>query len=372
MADKNESMFIEYINKYLKGIVVHTVEKLNDKQNNVMTYLHKDMLRKEFSFSGKWESISTLNSRVSADFVAMDSSLPLKRRDAIKKASGDIAKSGMELWLNETQLTELNTLTQMRNVQESDIVAKLFTDTPRVITGVYELLEKAFLQGLSTGVTVIDDSDNVGVGIRLEYGYSDANKFGASVLWAGNPTTAKPLDDFRRIVKKAKQQDGHTITDVWLDDVTLEHLLQTQQVKEYFIWSINYLGSKELVPAPTLEQLNAALKRDQKYRFNIHAIDRTIVNERNGVRTTVTPWEEGKVILTTGTQVGVLAWAQLAEMVSPVDGVSYQTADDYILVSKFRSNSPSLREFTTSQARVVPVICNVDQIYQLDSKTVQA
>jgi len=80
---KEQSLFIEHIDKYMKGIVVRVVEKLNDKQNNELTYLHKQMLRKEFSVSGKWETISTLNTRVSADFVAMDSSLPLKRRDAI-------------------------------------------------------------------------------------------------------------------------------------------------------------------------------------------------------------------------------------------------------------------------------------------------
>jgi len=374
MSEKSESMFIQYVDKYFKGVVVRVVDKLNDKQNNPLTYLFKEMLRKELSISGKWESISTLNSRVSADFVAMDSTLPLKRRDAIQKASGDIAKSGMELWLNETQLTELDTLIALKSqVQESDIIAKLFIDTPRVITGIYELMEKSFLQGFSTGVTVIGDNDNpnVGIGVRLEYGYLDANKFGASVLWANNPTTAKPLDDLRRIVKKAKDTDGNTITDVWMDDVTFEHMAASDQMKSHYIWSINYLGKAENVPAPTLEQVNAALKRDQKFRFNIHIIDRSVVNEKNGVRTTVTPWQAGMVILSTSTQVGVLTYARFAEMNHPDPTVSYQTADEYILVSKYRKNSP-LSEFTSSQARVVPVICNVDQIYQLDSKTVQA
>lgn len=56
----------------------------------------------------------------------------------------------------------------------------------------------------------------------------------------------------------------------------------------------------------------------------------------------------------------------------PVAGVSYETADNYILVSKYRENRPSLREYTTSQARVVPVISNPDRIYTQDIKTVQA
>lgn len=364
-----ESLFIKWIDKWFKGIVVRVVTTLNGKNDETLTYMYKEMLRKEYSVSGKWESINTMNTRVSADFVAMDSTLPLKRRDSIGKASGDIAKSGMELWLNEKQLTELDTMIA-QGIDDSEILAKLFQDTPRVITGVYELMEKAFLEGLSTGITVVDDNDNVGTGVRLDYGYLNANKFGVTVLWAGNPTTAKPLDDFRRVVKKAKN-DGNILTDVWMDDVTFENMVATDQVKQFYAWNINYVGLASNIPAPTLDQVNNALKRDQKYRFTIHIVDRTIINEKNGVRTTVTPWQEGMVICSTSTKVGVLAWATLAERNHPVDGVSYQTADDYILVSKYRMNSP-LREFTSSQARVVPVICNVDQIYQMDTKTIQA
>jgi hypothetical protein len=30
---------------------------------------------------------------------------------------------------------------------------------------------------LSTGIALIEDTENVGTGIRIDYGYSDANKF---------------------------------------------------------------------------------------------------------------------------------------------------------------------------------------------------
>ncbi len=359
------SAFIEWINKYFKGIVVRVTETINDSNAESLTYLFKEMLRKEFSVTGKWESISTLNTRVSADFVAMDSSLPLKRRDAIGRASGDIAKSGMELWLNEKQLTELDAMVA-QNASNAEVVAKLFQDTPRVITGIFELMEKSFLEGLSTGVTVVEDTENVGTGVRLDFGYLDANKFGVQTLW--NNVNAKPLNDLIKARKKARL-DGHAITDVYMDDVTFDYFVATAQVREYFAWSLKFVG--ESVPTPTLEDINVALKRDNKYKFTIHVIDRTVINEKNGVRTVVTPWDEGKVILTGTTQVGVLSYARLAEQNHPVEGVAYETADDYILVSKFRQNRPSLAEFTTSQARVVPVICNVDQIYQIDTKVVQ-
>jgi hypothetical protein len=364
-----QSLFIKWIDKYFKGIVVKTVETLNGKKNeDALTYMFKTMLRKEYSVTGKWESISVLNTRVSADLVAMDSSLPLKRRDSIGKASGDIVKSGMELWLNEKQLTELDTMIAQR-VNDSDIIAKLFADTPKVISGIYELLEKLFLEGLSNGVVVVDEDKNTGTGIRLDFGYLDENKFGVQMLW--NNVAAKPLDDLRTVLKKAKK-DGNTISNVYMDEATFDNFVATQQVKEYFAFSIGFIGNTSIVPVPTLEKMNAALKADNRYKFTINIVDRTIVNEKNGVRTTETPWSEGKVIFTTSTQVGVLAWARLAEQNHPVDGVSYQTAEEYILVSKYRKQEPSLSEHTKSQARVVPVICNVEQIYQIDAKLVSA
>jgi hypothetical protein len=364
-----QSDYIKWIDRYFRGVVINTVEKLNGKNNEqALTYLFKTMLRKEYAATGKWEAINILNTRVSADYVAMDSSLPLKRRDSAGKVSGDIVKSGMELWLNEKQLTEIDAMIAQK-INEADIIAKLFHDAPKVITGIFELVEKSFLEGLSTGVTVIDDSENAGLGVRMDYGYLDANKFGVSKLW--NDTSATPLTDIKNALKKSKF-DGNKISIIYMDDVTFENFSKTQQVKEFFAFSIGFLGQTSIVPTPTLEKINTALKGDNRYGFQIVIVDRSIITESNGKRTPVTPWSEGKVILTTTPQVGVLSWARLAEQNHPVQGVSYQTVDDYILVSKFRSNRPSIAEYTTSQARVVPVICNVDQIYSIDAKTLQA
>ena len=62
---------------------------------------------------------------------------------------------------------------------------------------------------------------------------------------------------------------------------------------------------------------------------------------------------------------------RLAEQDSPVAGVAYQTVEDFILVSKFRLNRPSLAEITNSQSRVVPVIDGVEDIYLLDTTVTQ-
>jgi hypothetical protein len=367
-----KSFYSQWVDKYFKGIVIKKVETMNGKPNEqASTYMFKEMLRKEYSPYGKWESISAMNTRVSADLVSMDSSLPLKMRDSIRKASGNIVKSGMKLWLNENQITQINELARNPNIQEGVYVSKIFQDVPRVIVGIYELMENLFLQGLSSGVALFDgNSENgTGLGVRIDYGYLPENKFGVSQLWS-NPS-AMPLDDIAAVLKKAKNQDGNTITDVYMDDVTFDSFVKTQQVKEFYAVYIGWQQNAAQIPYITTERMNTALKADNRYRFAIHIVDRTVTVEKNGARKTLTPWSEGKVIFTTSKEVGVLTYAHLGEQESPVDGVSYQTADDYILVSKYRENDP-LAEFTTSQARVVPVICNVEQIYQIDANTLVA
>ena len=362
-----KSVFIDWLDRYFKGIVVRVVEKVNESNEEKLTYMFKSMLRKEFSVTGKWESVNVLSSRVSADFVALNSSLPLKSRDSIGKVSGDIVKSGMELYLDEAQLQALDTMI-VTGATDAEIVAKLFEDTPKVITGIYELMERCFLEGFSSGVTMIDDKDNVGLGVRIDYGYLDSNKSGVKVLWS-NANDATPLDDLRKMIDKANDA-GNPVSDVYMDDVTFEQFASSKQVKDFYAWSLK-VASGSVVPAPSLEDLNSALGRDSRYNVTIHVVKRKIKVERDGKKKVVTPWSAGKIILTGSTEVGVLAYAKLAEENHPVDGVSYQKADGYILVSKFRENRPHVAEFTSSQARVVPVICNVEGIYQIDTKVIQ-
>lgn len=359
-----QSLFFQLVARYFPGITLRVVEMLNDSKATPM-YYHKRMLRMEYSTNGKWESINAANTLVMADVVAMDSPLPLKKRDSISKASGDIPKMGMELKLNEKQLTELDVLSAMPGTTEQ-LLAKLFADTPKVIGGVYERNEKMFLEGLSSGVTLVEDTENVGTGIRLDYGYLTANKFGVTVLWS-DAANAKPFDDIQRVLNKANM-DGNTITTVKLDRTAFNNMAATTQAKQLFAFSQGYVGSN--IPAPSLSQLNTFVS--DRYGFTFEIIDRSVRYEKNGVQTAMKPWKDGAVIFLTADQVGSLTWARLAEMNHPVANVSYQTADQYILVSKYRQNQPSLTEVTSSQARAVPVIINVDQIYSLDSKTVQA
>lgn len=355
-----QSNFIQYLKRFFGGIVMAVVTKLNDTKNPLV-YYHKRFLKPEYSVDGKWESVNAANTLVMADVVAMDSTLPLKKRDSISKANGDIPKMGMELRLNEKQMTDIDTLALYPG-REPQLLAKLFRDTPKVIGGIAERNEAITLESLSTGMCVVDDIENTGTGIRMDYQLK--NKFGASVLWSN--TSSKPLDDFARI-KSAATLNGDVISKFLMDRTAFNNMIATTQLKERYAFSIGYVGS--LLQSPDFDQVNNLLQKN--FGFTIEIIERAVRYEKNGVQTVQTPWATGAVLGITSENLGLIMWATLAEVNHPVAGVEYQTADEYILVSKYRTNKP-LAEWTSSQARVVPVLTNTDQLYLLDSTTVQA
>lgn len=363
-----QSLFLEYIIQYFPDLVLRHIERLNGKNQASLTYLHRILLEKKFSVDGRWSSVIGNYNRVAADVVAMDSSLPLKKRDSLERATGKIPKMGMELWLNEEQMTEIDTFIALK-IPITEIIVKILSDVPRVIDGILERLELMFLEGLSTGVTVQDDNKNVGTGVRLDYGYLPENQFGASVLWS-DFENSKVVDDINRIKAKATIEDGNTLEYAYGDMDAFQNLIKSKQFKEQFAFNNGFVGA--VIPTPTIEQANVVFKK--LWGFTFTEVNRPIKLEKNGNRSTHTPWAEGRIVFTSDLKVGALVWANLAEAnrKDQIKAASYQTADEYILVSKYHTTKPTFAEWTASQARVCPVITNVDRIYTLDTKTIQA
>src|SRR5690606_36732793 len=144
-------------------------ERINGKKT-AQTYLYKDMLSEELSADLKWNTLSVNGNIVDADVVALDSALPLKKRDSISTASGDIPKIGMKMQMTENNLSDLDVL-RARNADTKVLLDKISNDEVQGIIGIHQKLEYMFLQGLSYGVTFIDDDNNVGIVVRVDYGY---------------------------------------------------------------------------------------------------------------------------------------------------------------------------------------------------------
>jgi hypothetical protein len=298
------------------------------------------------------------SSIVAADVISMDSELPLKKRDSISSASGTIPKLGMKMSKSEKLLTDIQVM-RARGATEQQIVQKIFEDVPRCISGIYERLEYMFLQAISTGLTVVPSDENTGTGIRVEFGYSDANKFNPVVKWGEDGY--KPISDIQRVISEAASR-GYVITNILLDPVSYRLLRTSNEAKTLYGYSI---GIANTLLIPTATQFDALIADELKVKLEV--IDRSVRYEKNGKQTAVRPFAENTLVFLTTEQVGKLVYGILAEQENPVSGVEYQTIDNFILLSKYSKNDP-LQEFTSSQALVLPVIENVDSIFLLNTQ----
>ena len=356
-----QSLFAEYVREFFPMLVTSIVEKLNDKNRTQLPYFYKSLLTPDYTSDSRWASILAKYNRVSADVVALDSELPVKSRDTIEVVSGDIPKIGMKMYLTEKQMKDIQSLIATSR-PTAQIVDKIFTDLPRVIEGVYETIEGIFLSELSTGVGIAPRSN--GTGVRVDMKFLDANKFGVKALWGD--TKANALDDLQKIFDKA-MDDENVITDMYADDEFLKAFYSNEQVRQQYAFNQGFVGDK--IPVLDLEKAQEVVRR--KWGVELHRVARKIRTELNGERKNSDAWAKGTAAFTCDERLGSLVWTDLVESTRPVPNVTYETADDFILVSKYSQTDP-WREFTASQAMVVPVLNNVDRIYLLDSKQVQA
>lgn len=356
------SIFAEYANRVFPKLQ-RIVTTVNEKRNANLTYLHKTMLRTEYSADQKWDSATVNTNFVAADMVAMDSPLPIKKRDRLQVASGVLPKVGMKKIMRETQLNALNIMIA-QNAKFNDIAKRLVNDVLACSVGIDEKNEYNFLKALSDGIILVEDADNTGVGLRVNFGFLDDNKFGVE------NKDAISYDDIRRPIAKASD-DGNAITKIAIALSTYNKLRQTQWAKELVA---NYRGlvftDANNLPVPTAKAFDEAFADDNN-GITFIKIDRPVRIEKNGVQTTVKPFNAKHIIYLTTEDLGALVWSTLVEARQPVSGVSYQTIDQYKLIAKYSTTDP-FQELTTGQALVLPVLENVDQIYMLDIDNAEA
>ena len=358
-----KSLYFQYTQKFFPQLVTSITERLNEKRQNALSYMYRDYLTPVYSADGRWASVLAEYTRVAADVVALDSELPLKSRDTLEVAQGLIPKIGMKLYMTEKQMKDADNMIA-QGLPIGQIVQNIFADVPRVIEGVYERIEDIFLSELSTGVGLTPH--NNGTGARIDVGYYDDHKFGCSIAAWASDTTAPAIDDIQKVFDKALD-DQNTITDIFVDDTWLNAFYKNQQVRQQYAFIQNFVGSN--IPNLSFDQARALVL--SKWGVVLHRVARKVKTEINGVKQNHAPWQSGMSVFTCNAILGNLVWTTCAEVTRPVANVTYQAADDFILASRYSTNDP-LREFTSSQAMVVPIIDNVDQIYTLDSTTIIA
>ena len=211
------SIFQQYIEQFMPMLGLYVTEKVNGKNERERTYLHKQRLEPVYSPDQKWEGTSANTRYVAADYVALDSPLPLKKRGSISSANGKLPKIGIRRPMNETDINNLNIMEGQLNAMENgseaykrkkrQIIKKLADDPTFCAIGIDEKNEFSYLYGISNGIVLIEadenDEQNTGIGMRVNYGYKAQN-----ILHTAEKDTCDG-DDLQRVNDKVNA-DGNT------------------------------------------------------------------------------------------------------------------------------------------------------------------
>lgn len=352
-----KTLFPEYVAKYFKGFV-GAVSDLRGDENGGPKYLHKELLVEEYSVDLRWDSTAINYSITAADVVSMGSTLPLKRRPTLSRASGTVPKIGIMLRRGEQEISDYGVM-RARGASEAEVAARLFNDVGRVVAAVEMRKEIMFQAALSTGQCLVGDEDNTGTAIRASFGYLPKNTIKSSKPWAG--TDAKPIDDLKKLFATADAA-GVTPTRVYLSRKYLDLLRNSSQGRLLAAQGLVAL-KPELVATPSVDAILAALQGEFGAEFR--AVGGSLMVEGpDGRARAVKPWAEANVVALPGERAGRLVYGTLAEETMPVAGVTYQKAGSHILVSRYSKPDP-IEEYTTAQALCLPVIDGAGEIFTL-------
>lgn len=365
-----ESLFIQFVMSLWPKLSLYVKTKENNGKKR--TYLHKTMLTPVYSPDQKWEGTSANTVYVAADMVAMDSPLPVKKRDSIATSNGKLPKIGMEKKKGETDINTLNIMNAQyqanvaagnqaaANSQRQQIIQRFADDVVYCSVGIDEKNEANFLTALSDGVMAVPDDENTGTALRVTFGYEKfpGNHFGVEAK--GHISR----EDIERVLAKA-DADGVTLTTLVIALSTYREMKKERWARELVADAKDMAYTEETkLPIPNATQFDDAFATEFG-GIQFLKIDRTVYFEKNGKRTPVKPYNADKLVFLSSTDVGSLVWGTLAEVTNPVSGVKYSQLDQYKLISEFSTTKP-LIEHTTGEALVIPVIENVDMIYTID------
>lgn len=348
-----KSLYFEVIANLFPNLLVQIIEEKKGDPD----YSFLERLGEEYSIDGTFEVLTGSKRTVKADIVAMDSALPLKSRPVMGAAFGKVPKIGQSRVMRGSDLKKLDVMIQKFGNNSDRVRDAVFNDSQSNVDGVLDTMQELYLTGLSAGVVNVG-ADNVGLTeIRLDYGFKTSQKRGVPVVWS-NAATATPLADIMNIVALARQ-NGTQLTEMHLDATSFNQIMKSAEVAAVFD-GLGFLTERRL--------------RDffmDELGLSVQIVTRTVNVEIDGVVTNKPVWTAGMVTFTQSGEIGTVFYTDTAEHNHRAEQALYAEPNAYILSSIYRTLRP-LNEWSEAQAMALPVITDVDNIWQLDTTTVEA
>jgi len=242
------------------------------------------------------------------------------------------------------------------------LIELMFGDVKDVVNGVNSKLDYIFLNAISNGgICTLNSTNNPEGGVKdtINYQMPSANKASATTEWtAANVASVDCIQDIYDVVMTASQKTK--IAEVWMSQARFNYLVKTPKARA------SVFGTDLSNGILTGGKLNEYLESNDMPKIRV--INR-LCNAQNadGSLTELTPFNDKNIVFVPAGQLGVIKNAYTNAELMPEQGVSYSKYGR-IQVSKWRggdTNGANQKEMTKAEAVALPVITQINNIYQL-------
>lgn len=319
-----------------------------------------------------WESLSaTAGANIKADIISYDSSAPEKGREVIGKASGKIAKTAVKRSMREEDLLMYRRLKKgaTNSEEKKKILDLVFGDVDFVVNAVNSTAEFLSLQGLSTGQISLDKKNNNGLVTEtaVDLGIPKKNKTTVSIILnEANLETFDFLGEVKK-VNKAARIEGVKLNFMFMDQDTLDLILETKKIKQAYGYFLTHTH-EEFLGTLFLEDLNKLLAKNKLPQIVI--IDTFLRHEdKDHKRQVIQPWHKGYITFMVEKKAGRMQHGPIAEEeAESVKKHAIQAKKGHVLVTKFSTVDPVV-EWTKGEGHFFPVLMNPEDIYILNTNS---
>ena len=304
-------------------------------------------------------------SRVEAAASVVDrgSKAPLRSRAGLEQLSGKVPAIMEKFALDEVTVREHEMLRSMPgggDAFRSQIIDLITDDVVKAGDSTMKRVDIMALEAVSTGKISLTTTNNPdGVVLEpLDLLMPSTSRVNALASWTGSPLTAAPITkDIQGIMNLARPR-GIRLAKILMTWDSWFAFIATKEVQDLYGSFIGKTANKLL---PTLDNMNELL-RGQALP-TIEMVDVSIGIEKNGIISTIQPFENTNIAFIPEGKLGRIHNAFAIEETRRINQVSYAKYNR-TLISKWGDNDP-YQEFTKAELNAMPALEAIDSMYLL-------
>lgn len=312
----------------------------------------------------KWESLyGEKGVPVAADVISYDASAPIKTREVINKAVGDIPKIAISRVMSEQDWNKYRMLMYYANGDQNkrELLDLVFNDLDFCYNGVRARMEWMAMQILSSAALSLSKTTNNGrvTETALDFAVPTANKYGVTVNWATS-ASATPLEDLEDLAETAANTYGVTLKYFVMRRSDFLELRNADDTTTKIKAWINSTGTLLV----TLDVINQYMTANGLP--NIIVVNPSVrLEDEDHARTVVNPWTQYRVVGIPDLNVGSVQHGPIAiESSAEVQKKATLVKKDFVLNYKYAQLNP-FGEVTVSEANAFPVLNDPDALFYL-------